>query len=272
MGRSPLDTPGVRPGGRVQGSRLTGASGSGRAPPLTDLEREARFERVEAARQAHSQATHQIDILRLLGGGRVRSVMAHTGNWDPKRRTEGAYQALLTFENGVIASASYSGYGHFDSDTWMDQIGELGQPKRTQDYGAARKRLVDLAQDNQESALKARRNYGGDLYQPPAADTANDHQHFGPIIVSCEKADLRPTATGIEISGDTHRHFEPLPRPTVPRSEVIDELVDVVVHGKPALHDGAWARATTEVCLALLASAASQTSQTLSWQTGLHNR
>jgi len=219
----------------------------------------------------HNQAAHQIDMLRLLGGGHVRSVFAHTGNWDPERPTEGAYQALLTFQGGAIASATYSGYGHYDSDAWMDQIGEMGQPKIAEDYGAARKRLVDLAQGVQESALKARRNYGGDLYTP-APSVAYDHQHFGPIVVSCEKADLRPTATGIEISGDTQRRFEALLRPVVPRSEVIDELVDVVVHGKPALHSGAWARATTEVCLAILNSAAGQTPQTLHWQTGLPAR
>lgn len=220
----------------------------------------------------HSQATHQVDILRLLGGGRVRSVFAHTGAWDPTRPTEGAYQALLDFEDGVIASASYSGYGHFDSDSWMDQTGELGQARSEQDYAAARKRLAALAGDGQESLLKARRNYGGDLYRPPEPGQRLRHQHFGPIIVSCEKADLRPTPTGVEISADTQRRFEALPDPAVPRSEVIDELVDVLVHDRPALHSGAWARATTEVCLALLASAASRAPQTLRLQTGLPGR
>lgn len=220
----------------------------------------------------HSQAAHQIDLLRLLGGGRVRSVVAQTGNWDPARPTEGAYQALLRFDGGAIASACYSGYGHFDSDDWMERIGELGQARDQTDYGAARKRLHDVSQGAQESALKARRNYGGDLYVPPAPGQSRDHQHFGPVIVCCERADLRPTPTGIEICGDTERRFEALPRPAVPRSEVIDELVDVVVHGHPALHSGTWARATTEVCLALLDSAASGTPQTLQWQTGLPGR
>lgn len=220
----------------------------------------------------HSQATHQIDMLRLLGGGRVRSVMAHTGAWDPARPTEGAYQALLTFDDGAFASATYSGYGHFDSDTWMDHIGEMGQAKSAHDHGAARKRLADLRLATEESALKARRNYGGDLYIPPAPAAAHDHQHFGPVIVSCDKADLRPTSTGVEIFTDTARRFEPLARPLVPRSEVIDELIDVVQHHRPALHSGAWARATTEVCLALLASAKLQRPQTLQWQVGLPGR
>jgi phthalate 4,5-cis-dihydrodiol dehydrogenase len=36
--------------------------------------------------------------------------------------------------------------------------------------------------------------------------------------------------------------------------EVIDELYDAVVHGRKPLHDGAWAMATLEVCLAMLRS------------------
>ena len=52
-----------------------------------------------------SQGAHQIDIVRLLGGGRVRSIRAYTGNWDRDRMTEGAYAALLEFEDGAFASA-----------------------------------------------------------------------------------------------------------------------------------------------------------------------
>jgi phthalate 4,5-cis-dihydrodiol dehydrogenase len=216
----------------------------------------------------HSQATHQIDILRLLGGGRVRSVFAHTGAWDPARPTEGAYQALLEFEDGAFASATYSGYAHYDSDAQLGDIGEMGQPKNPADYGAARKRLIDTAAGMQESRLKAERNYGGTLYKA-AAPLEAGHQQFGPVLVSCEKADLRPTATGIEIFADTRRSFEPLPAPRIPRSEVIDELIDTVVLGKAPVHDGAWARATTEVCLAILTSARERTPQRMELQTGL---
>ena len=45
-----------------------------------------------------NQAAHQVDIVRLVGGGRVASVRAATGAWDPARPTEGAYAALLTFD------------------------------------------------------------------------------------------------------------------------------------------------------------------------------
>lgn len=219
----------------------------------------------------HSQATHQMDILRLLGGGLVHNVQAHTGAWDPLRPTEGAYGALLSFEGGAFASATYSGYGHFNSDEFMDQIGEMGQPKSLADHGAARRRLAGAASTEAELALKAARNYGGALYQatpPPAVPLA--HQHFGPLIVCCEKADLRPVANGIHVYADGERQFLPLPAPAVPRREVIDELVATVIDGRPAAHSGEWARATTAVCLAILASARSGQACRPAYQVG-HN-
>jgi len=43
--------------------------------------------------------------------------------------------------------------------------------------------------------------------------------------------------------------------PAVPRFEVIDELYAAVTFDEHPLHDGAWAKATLEICLALLESA-----------------
>ena len=204
----------------------------------------------------HSQATHQMDIVRLLGGGRVHSVRAHTGSWDVSRPTEGAYSALLGFEGGAFASAIYSGYGHYDSDELMDNIGEMGQKKNASDYGAARQRLQNATTSAEETALKAARNYGGSLYRPATSLPENlAYQHFGQVIISCEKADLRPGASGISIYADRDKTFQFLPAPRIPRSEVIDELHDALVNDRPAVHNGEWARATTAVCLALLESA-----------------
>ena len=202
----------------------------------------------------HSQAAHQIDIIRLLGGGLVNSVRAHTGTWDASRPTEGAYSALLGFEGGAFASATYSGYGHFDSDELMGNISELGQLKNPNDYGAARSRLTH----DDEAALKAARNYGGSLYRPSLAVPDAVHQHFGQLIVSCDKADLRPDAHGVAIYADHEKQFKALPAPAIPRAEVIDELVSAVRHDQPATHSGQWARATTAVCLAMLDSAKQQ--------------
>jgi phthalate 4,5-cis-dihydrodiol dehydrogenase len=207
----------------------------------------------------HSQAAHQIDIVRLLGGGLVSSVRAHTGAWDRARPTEGAYSALLGFENGAFATATYSGYGHYDSDELMDNTGELGQRKNPDDYGGARQRL---AKTEDETTLKAARNYGGSAYTPSLALPDNvAHQHFGQLVISCDKVDLRPSATGVTIYADSEKLFVALPAPGIPRIEVIDEWIAAVQHDRQPTHSGQWARATTAVCLAMLESASNQTEQ-----------
>jgi phthalate 4,5-cis-dihydrodiol dehydrogenase len=217
------------------------------------LYRPRRPEELDTARgggAVFNQAAHQVDIVRLLAGGRVTAVRAATGAWDAARPTEGAYAALLTFADGAFASLTYCGYGHFDSDELSGWVGEMG---RTKDP-VARKAPQRFAGAEEESAFKAARNYGGAAYQPPVAENLA-HQHFGTIIVSCERADLRPMPDGVMIYQNGTSRLDPLPPPKIPRAEVIDELYGAVVHGRPPLHDGAWAMATLEVCLAILSSA-----------------
>ena len=108
-----------------------------------------------------NQAAHQVDVVRWLGGGRVKRVRAYTGAWDAARPTEGAYSALLAFEDETFASLTYGGYGHFDSDELMNGIGELGGRRDSADYGKARAALRVAQSSMDEAALKASRAYGG---------------------------------------------------------------------------------------------------------------
>ena len=204
-----------------------------------------------------NQGAHQVDIVRLLAGGRATSVRALTGNWDAKRNTEGAYSALLTFEGGSFASLTYNGYGYFDSDEFCDWIGELGMRKSAGNHGVARRALRAAPDAAAEVALKNARNYGGSAYRSAAiTDPATQaHQHFGTFLISCEGGDLRPMPHGVMVYDAAGARLEPLPPPTVPRVEVIDALERAIASGVPALHDGRWARATLEVCAALLESA-----------------
>jgi phthalate 4,5-cis-dihydrodiol dehydrogenase len=201
-----------------------------------------------------SQAAHQVDIVRLLGGGLAKSVRTMTGAWDARRPTEGAYAALLAFEDGAFASLTYSGYGHFDSDEFCDWIGETGALKNASLYGAARRALADLAGAQAEAQAKAARNYGGASYAE-ASDVAPWHEHFGLVVISCDGGDVRPTPSSVIVYGDKARRVEALEKPAVPRAEVIDELAAAVFDATAPLHDGEWGLATLEVCLAMLASA-----------------
>jgi phthalate 4,5-cis-dihydrodiol dehydrogenase len=234
------------------------------------LYRPRRPEELDTARgggAVFNQAAHQVDVVRLLGGGRVKSVRAVTGRWDESRPTEGAYTALLTFEDGAFASLVYSGYAHFDSDELVGWVGEMGQKKDPARYGEAR-RLLAASPD--EAKLKESRNYGNRDHAPPAHERL--HEHFGVVIVSCDRADLRPLPHGVAIDGDTEQRLDLLPAPVVPRAEVVDELYDAVVNGVRPLHGGEWGMATLEVCLAILSSAREQREVALEFQTGVVGR
>jgi len=217
-----------------------------------------------------SQGAHQVDIVRLLGGGRVRSLRAMAGAWDPARPTEGAYNAFLAFENGCSATLTYSGHGRFDTDEFLGWINEVGVRKEPERYGTAR---AALATTEDEAALKVARTYGAPGSPPglPPAGPPAFHNQFGLILAQCERADLRPTAEGVMIYAEAERRFEPTPLPPVPRAEVLDEFCAAVLDGVPPQHDGAWGMATLEVCLAILHSTREGREVTLRHQVPTHD-
>ncbi len=202
-----------------------------------------------------SQAAHQLDIVRLLAGSTVTRVRAATGRWDEARPTEGAYSAMLWFANGCFASVTYSGYAHFDTDEWCDWTSEMGGEKSPEQHARARQRLAQAGTEAEEAALKASMTYGGPRYvDERAAASPRAYQHFGPIIVSCERADLRPVPSGVWVHADGGRRQVELSAPDIPRAEVIDELYGALRLSLRPRHDGLWARGTLAVCLALLDS------------------
>jgi len=112
----------------------------------------------------------------------------------------------------------------------------------------------DLRAAEAEARAKAARNYGGEDYRE-AQGAAPWHEHFGFLVASCERGDLRPTPRGIEIFADRERRFVALDPPAIPRVEVIDELYAAVFEGRAPLHGARWGLATLEVCTSLLQSA-----------------
>jgi phthalate 4,5-cis-dihydrodiol dehydrogenase len=212
-----------------------------------------------------NQAPHQVDVARLLCGGRTKSVRAVAGAWDAARPVDAAYSALLNFENGASASLTYSGFGHFDSDEMMSWIGESGHAKDAARYGEARRALAAA----EEGALRRSRGYGAAAHSEPAPVAPRAHPHFGPLLVCCERADLRPMPDSIWIYGDRERRQELLPPPGIPRREVLDAFYDSAILGRPPTQTGEWGLATLEVCLAIRQSAREGREIELSHQIGV---
>jgi len=219
----------------------------------------------------YSQAAHQVDIVRLLGGGLVTRVTAQTGSWDSKRPTEGAYAALLMFANGAIATLTYSGYAHFDTDEFNNWQGELGQKRSSDEYGKARIALGMVNSPQEEAALKNRRAYGTGLGLSDTSLKGIGHNHFGFVLASCDAADLRPKPSGIEVYGNDRHSLIALPEQDIPRREVIDEFVLAIQKGIPPIHSGLWGMATMEVCFAILESARTGQTVTLKHQCPVNN-
>ena len=200
-----------------------------------------------------SQAIHQIDLVRLLMGARATHVAAMTGTWDAARPTEGAYTAMLGFDGGRFASLTYSGYAHYDSDVLQDGIGELGTQKDPAAYGKSRRALARVTSAAEEAQLKSGRTYGATDAPPPAPHA----EHFGPVVVCCDRGDLRLTPKGVEVWGDFDRRFVAAPPDPAPRSPVLRALYDAIRNGRPPSQAGGWGRASLEICHAILDSARS---------------
>ncbi len=215
----------------------------------------AELDTAEGGGAIFNQAPHQVDIVRLLGGGLVRSVRAMAWRLDPDRPTEGCYLAHLQFDGGAAASIAFSGHGGFDSDALHGWIGEAGKEK-PQEYPASR---VIGAVDQQDEMRRARR-YGAAGWDPGVWGGSLDrchHPHFGVTIVTCERGDLRPTSDGVIVyrrDGPQETRVPPV-RAFPDKFGVIDELLDAIDGCRAPLHDGRWGRATLEVCLAILDSA-----------------
>jgi hypothetical protein len=91
---------------------------------------------------------------------------------------------------------------------------------------------------------------------------------LGVFIVTCSEADLRLSPEGV-VAYTTHgmRVIAPDPWRGIPgRGAVLDELYFAVTDGRPVIHDGRWAKATMEVCLAMLQSAREQREMPLTHQ------
>jgi len=210
------------------------------------------------------QGSHQFDILRLIGGGLVRSVRAMTGSRDVRRPTEGSHVVYLEFEEGTPATAVYDGSDHFHTTELTFGIGEQGQPADTA-YGRARQTLRSLESRDAEARLKRAARYGASRARRRAG-TPPHPAFYGLTLVSCERGDIRQSAHGLYIYDEDEKREVPLPIGDTGRDAVVRELYDAAVNDRGPTHGGRWGKATLEVCLAVLTSARERRGVLLSHQ------
>jgi phthalate 4,5-cis-dihydrodiol dehydrogenase len=200
-----------------------------------------------------NQMPHAFDTARLLVGKPVRSVRAMSAALDRARVVDGCVAAFIEFEGGAAASLVYNGYDRFDSDEWYGWIGASGQSKRPA-HGAAQRELAGRDSNEEVRERQTRWSYGGDALKSPSFAGL---PHFGQLIVSCERAEIRLAPQGLLFYDDTGAHEITLPqageRPS--HTAVWDELCASVSGGTKPRHDGAFARGTVELCLAVAESA-----------------
>ena len=235
----------------------------------------------------YRQGPHQIDTVRLLGGGMVKRVWGKVGQWMPERPMPGYYTAHFEFEDGAVATATHNGYGYF---TLSDINGPAAGRSSIDNLVRVRKEMQsgtrNEEQDKQDlrigGAIEARQfaealqsdggrgNFGRQVAREPGDRTGlNDTGDPGTIFVSCDRGDLRIGSHGVlvyddngvrEVTGESNVHS---------RGEV-HELYDAMINGKPVYHSGRWGMATAEAIFGMVESSQTGKVVELSHQVPVH--
>lgn len=197
----------------------------------------------------------QVDIARVLGGGKLRSVRGMTGQWMPERPMPGYYCAYLEFDDGTPCTVMHNGYGYFlgtELTPWGASKKRSRPEERAQMRQALRDSMRDEEAEEQEKRIGGRQEKREELRRgEPCAQAPEESL----VIVSCERGDMRHSEQGIYVYDDAGLHDIALPPGRDRCAEQLEELYDVVVQSKPLFHDATWGLANLEVCLAIIQSA-----------------
>ena len=176
------------------------------------------------------QGPHQLDIIRTIGGGLVRSVRGLASAWDDSRRVTGAHAAYLDFEEGAVATAVFSGYDHYNSRELVYGMGSVDPSE----HAAARAELRAAPSAEWEAQAARDERYGGERssVQPRAVEAPSGGWILGgPMMISFDHADVRMSPNGLDVYGDESRWEIELRGPKDGRDGRIDSFYDAIVNG-----------------------------------------
>ena len=235
----------------------------------------------------YRQGPHQLDTVRLLGGGMLKKVWAKIGWWMPERSMPGFYNAHFEFEDGTVATAIHNGYGYFLlSDVngpatgrgAMESLVEIRKELRTgtRNEEAAKQDLRiggETESQQYQQALQAgpsRGNFGRQVQREPGDRRGlNDTGDPGSIVVTCERGDMRIGPRGVFIYDDDGVR-EVTGKSGVHSRGEIHEMYGAVVNGKPVYHSGRWGMGTAEAIFGMIESSEKGGIVELTHQTPVH--
>ena len=203
----------------------------------------------------YNQGPHQFDVVRLMGGGMVRSVRGMVSKWMDARISPGYYVAYLEFEDGTPATIVKNGYGYFLTTELVPWASDIQGLERNRDI----RRALRNGQPYDEATGKEAQRFGGSdtntLLGPRENITRTGFQlDCGLVVVSCEGGDIRQAEGGLTIYDDDGTHFMPVEGVQDERMAELDEMHQAITEGRPVHHDGRWGMATLECVLGMMQS------------------
>jgi phthalate 4,5-cis-dihydrodiol dehydrogenase len=238
----------------------------------------------------YRQGPHQLDTVRLLGDGMLKSVRAQIGQWMPERPIPGYYNGHFMFEDGTVATAIHNGYGYFllsevngprPGRAGMEDLvkirkalksgtrDELGDKQDLRIGGAREAQQFAAAQASQDPGY--REGEGGERAGDPNDRSGlNDTGDPGFLLVTCERGDMRVGREGtVWIYDDNGVRVVKGVSSVHSRGE-IHEMYDAVVHGKPVFHSGRWGMGTAEAVFGMIESSQTGKEVQLTHQSRMH--
>jgi phthalate 4,5-cis-dihydrodiol dehydrogenase len=211
----------------------------------------------------YRNAPHQIDCIRLIGGGLLKSVRGAAGQWMEERPYPGYYAAYMEFVDGTPAVAIQNSFGYFNAQEMIPD-GAKPEQNKSAKTGAIRKGLRDGTRDEaaeyQKLGIGRAQDFGAAALDPKGdwlgAWYADD---LGIALISCEGGDIRQSPNGIFVYDDSGVREYKIARGASPSTWYLQlrELYNVVALGQKDFHNGRWGMATLEAALAITESARS---------------
>ncbi|HEX3247547.1 MAG TPA: Gfo/Idh/MocA family oxidoreductase [Chloroflexota bacterium] len=204
----------------------------------------------------YRQGPHQFDVVRLMGGGMVKSVRGAVRDWMPFRgNTPGYYTAFLEFEDGLPATVVKNAYGYFHTTELVPWAGSIEIPEANRLLRKALRNGEQVDESERKEAIRFGSGREARLVQDRDRPARTGFQQdAGLVIVSCEKGDIRQSANGLTIYDDEGHHEVPVEGVHDERMAELDEMYDAIAENRNVHHDGRWGMATLEIILAMMES------------------